>query len=98
MKIKNMIAALCITFAMVGCHKMTFVQDNVTPAPDSTNQRYVSLIYGLVEFSDPVNLQNTCSGGWGTVKTEVDFVNGLLSSFLGQIASFQNVETKCAQK
>ncbi len=83
-----------------GCTTIHFDR-NVTQEPNPTiiNQWHHNALLALVEVSDPVNLEQECGEQeWSSVKTELSFINGLLSGIVNQIAPIwypKTVEISC---
>ena len=73
--------ALLLSAALMlgGCYKIDYVRSTPSSGvPTSTEWHHIGII-GLVEFSDPVPLQNICPTGFSKVHHEVSFINGLVT-------------------
>ncbi|KZZ44173.1 hypothetical protein A3759_30190 [Thalassolituus sp. HI0120] len=70
---------------MAGCSTIHFDRNPEPQAtPFQTEEWHHNAILALVEVSDPVNLEDKCEGNkeWTSVKTELTFVNGLVSGLV----------------
>ena len=58
-----------------------------------------NVVFALVEVSDPVDLEKECGDKeWSSVKTELTFINGLVSGIVNSIAPLwypKTVEVSC---
>lgn len=64
--------------AMTGCSTIYFHRG--TDENQVTHKEWHhNGIFGLVEFSDPVDLSNHCGSSWKTIKTEETFIQGLIA-------------------
>ena len=74
--------ALLAGLLMSGCYKIDYLRDvPAAPAPSLTSWHHIG-IFGLVEFSDPVPLQNICPTGFSRVHQEVSPMNALVIALL----------------
>lgn len=76
------VAAVVGSLAVTGCHQIYF--HNGGPAVDNKDAAQYSEwhhggVFGLVEFSEPVDVKSRCKHGWNTVQTENSFLTGLVS-------------------
>lgn len=76
------ITALLVSLSSAGCSKIYY--HNGGPSVANKDDAQYSIwhqggIFGLVEFSDPVDLKKHCPHGWNTVETENSFLTGLVS-------------------
>ena len=55
-----------------------------------------SVLWGLVEVSEPIDLQQTCPEGWAEMHTHTTFVNGLLDFLTIGIYNPQTVTVQCS--
>ena len=78
------LAALFVTSMVTGCHKIYYHNGGSLVANKATanvNEWHHDGVFGLVEFSEPVDLKRYCAGkGWSTVETENSFLTGLVSA------------------
>lgn len=78
---KNFILSI-ILLAAAGCHKIYYHNGGPSVA-NKSNAQYQEWhhggVFGLVEFSDPVDLKSHCKNGWNTIETENSFLTGLVS-------------------
>jgi len=86
--------ALLLSAALMlsGCYKIDYVRGAPSsPVPSASEWHHIGII-GLVEFSDPVALQNICPTGFARVHHEVSVANRLVTmalSFVGASALYQ---------
>ena len=74
---KNLLAAF-IFIGMTGCSTIYF-HNNSTDTQTSFEEWHHDGIFGLVEFSDPIDSQDRCKGAsWKTIKVEETFIQGLV--------------------
>ncbi len=64
-----------------GCYKIDYVQGPSDPFPSETEWHHIG-IFGLVEFTNPVRLDQICPQGWARVHNERSFLNGLVTRVL----------------
>lgn len=84
-----------------GCSTMVFVngtsgdQGRAGPVAALENEEWHhDGVFGLVEFSPPVDLQNRCNGSdWKSVKIEKTFVNGLASAVVNSALAIPAAKT-----
>lgn len=82
MKKKLVIAIFLVGIATSGCHKIYYHNGGPAVANKASaqyNEWHHDGVFGLVEFSEPVNLKTRCQKGWDTVETENSFLTGLVS-------------------
>jgi hypothetical protein len=89
--------ALAIAFFSQSCTTITFVRD-----PKSTRTNYSewhhNWIFGLMEGSDPVDMNARCNGAeWKTITTEHTFIQALVNGITYQMYNPHNVEFACAR-
>ena len=77
--------ALCAAVALTaGCNQIYYHNGGPAVANKAAaqyNEWHHDGVFGLVEFSEPVNLKARCERGWDTVETENSFLTGLVSAF-----------------
>jgi hypothetical protein len=44
----------------------------------ATDRWHHTIVAGMAEISDPVDLDTDCPGGWSTINEEYSFLNGLV--------------------
>jgi hypothetical protein len=60
------------------------------------NQRWHhTLVGGLAEISDPIDLDAVCPQGWATIHEEYTFLNGLVAGFTEQIYTPRTYTVTC---
>ncbi len=74
---KHLLTTL-IFLGMTGCSTIYFQRDAQTTSTQYEEWHHDGIL-GLVEFSDPVDMNQRCNGSsWKTIKTEETFVQGLV--------------------
>ncbi len=76
------IAFSIATVALTGCHKIYYHNGGSMVANKASAQyndwHHIGVL-GLVEFSDPIPLNQKCQSKWSTLETENSFLTGLVS-------------------
>lgn len=79
-----------VVFAMIclsGCTTINFENGTASNEAFETEKWHHNVALGLVEVSDPVNLEEECSNkDWERVQTELSFINGLASGVVNVFA------------
>lgn len=83
-----------------GCTTIHFDRNaNLDLNASKTEKWHHNAILALVEVSDPVNLEQECGDQeWSSVKTELSFVNGLVSGLVNFVVPVwypKTVEVSC---
>ena len=68
-----------------GCYKIDYVTGMPSQGTPTVEQWHHIGVFALVEFSDPVPLQQICPNGFSKVHHEVSFINGAASYALGLV-------------
>jgi hypothetical protein len=55
------------------------------PAPLATERWHHTLVFGIAEISDPIDLEALCPQGWASIHEEYTFLNGLAAGVTSQI-------------
>lgn len=80
---KILVCALSVVaIAVSGCHKIYYHNGGPSVANKTAanyNDWHHDGVFGIVEFSDPIDLKKYCERGWNTVETENSFLTGLVS-------------------
>ena len=85
------------SFTGAGCYNHTFVQGNVMPYPmPSMDAMSWSLIYGLINLSGEVHLEQVCPGGVARIQDELDVLDWFISAITGGILTPTHVTVWCA--
>ena len=89
-------AFLLAALAVSGCYKIDYVNGGSPSAyADSTEWHHIAIM-GLMEFSEPVALDQICPDGFAKVHHEVSLVNGLVSYIIGYgLYSPSTIEVYC---
>ncbi len=93
---KKFLIIASVMFALTGCYKIT-LQNGARPvmAP-SQGEWHHDGVLGLVEFSDPVDMQNRCHGHtWESVRVHQTFVQGLVSGVTYSLYNPWDVAYSC---
>jgi len=67
-----------------GCYKIDYVQGPSQPYPQRVEWHHIG-IFGLVEFSEPVRLDQICPQGFARVHNERSVLNSLVTIALGTV-------------
>jgi hypothetical protein len=83
-----------------GCTTIHFDKNATIDTNSITVEKWHHNVIGaLIEVSDPVNLEKECgSQEWSSVKTELTFINGLVSGLVNFVAPVwypKTVEISC---
>ena len=80
---KILISALSIvTLAVSGCNQIYYHNGTASVANKSMaeyNEWHHVGVFGIVEFSPPIDIKGHCPRGWDTIQTENSFLSGLVS-------------------
>jgi hypothetical protein len=68
----------------------------VMPAPLATGRWHHTLVGGLAEIADPIDLEALCPQGWATINEEYSFLNGLAASVTSQIYTPRTYTVTCS--
>jgi hypothetical protein len=91
---------LITAILLSGCTTIHFDRNaNLDLNASKTEKWHHNTLGALVEVSDPVNLEQECGDQeWSSVKTELTFINGLVSSLVNFVAPVwypKTVEISC---
>ena len=75
---------LLALLSLNGCYKIDYVQGPSEPYATQSEWHHIGIL-GLVEFSDPVRLDQICPGGWAKVHNEISVLHGLVTVALGTV-------------
>lgn len=75
---------LSLGLITTGCYKIDYVGGPAEPVPAHTEWHHIG-IFGLAEFSAPVQLSAICPQGFARVHNERSFLNGLTTWALGTV-------------
>ena len=76
------ILLLSSLFFLASCYTIHFSKKSSVPVSYQTSQWYHIGLHGLLEFSDPVNLEKICpKNSWSSVRVRTGFLQGLVSFF-----------------
>jgi len=77
---KAVLLSACLLL-MPSCYTMHFSKDSSRSTFYQTSQWHHIGLWGLMEFSDPVNLERICpKDSWESVRVRTGFVQGLVRS------------------
>jgi hypothetical protein len=68
------------------CYKIDYVTGLQSSSVPTASEWHHIGIFGLVEFSEPVPLQQICPTGFAKVHNETSFANGAVTFALGLVA------------
>jgi hypothetical protein len=101
MKTIKILSAILLLGAASGCSTIYFHNGGQTGYATEESEWHHDGVFGLVEFSDPVNMSARCEDskhGWDTVKTERTFLNGLVSGLTWSLYDPWEVSMSCNNK
>ncbi len=80
-KLKSAVGVAIASILSVGCSTIHFQNGQSSMPREKASEWHHTGIFTLVEFSDPVDLNDRCRGkSWDTVTTKRTFINGLAGS------------------
>lgn len=97
----KLLITLSLTFIfLTGCTTIHFDKDTPTNATATETQNWHhNVVLGLIEISDPVDLEEECKDKeWTSVQTELSFVDGFVSAVVNSFAPIwypKTVTTSC---
>lgn len=90
------IILLPLLFSLTACSTIQFSQTDTYSEEVTSASWHHGGIFGLVEFSDPVNLKQACDGKeLKTFTTEQTFLQGLVSGVTYSLYTPRNVAVAC---
>ena len=96
--VRRAVLAGALMLSVSGCYT-TRIHSGVpgTMLSPMANERWHhTLIAGLAEVSDPVDLDGVCPpGAWGTISEELSFLNGLVGAVTWQIYAPRTYTITC---
>ena len=96
-KATSLIAPILLGLSLVGCMNHTYVNPSATPeAEASYSGSYHHIIFGLIDLSKEVNLEQVCPNGVAKIENKQSFVNGLVTCITGNIYSPTSVKVWCS--
>lgn len=97
---KRLMVALLACFLVVGpltgCFKHTYTTDAEVSGSADYNKWQHHLIYGLVNLSGDIKLNQVCPNGVAKINQKTTFVNGLVRQITGAIYGPTTVRIWCA--
>jgi hypothetical protein len=98
-KFVAMAAFAAVTIVAAGCHKIYYHNGGplvANKASAKANEWHHIGVFGLVEFSKPVDLKAYCpTKGWSTIETENSFLSGLVSGVTYSIYTPREANIVC---
>lgn len=91
----NRSIALLMIAALGGCYKINYLNAGAPSGVPKDTEMHLGLIYGLVELSEPVNVDEICPKTFRAAHTEVGVVDWLVSLITGSILTPTTVEVYC---
>lgn len=95
---RTLIGIGLLVCGLTGCFTTRVVvsrEPSAGPAFDYDGRFHHDGIFGLVEFSDPVNLDTVCPGGVAYVEQETTFIAGLCQALTQNLYNPQAVTVFC---
>ncbi len=78
-----MLASLTLT----GCYKITYHNGNGAGAYPTSETWHHGAVYGIVEITKPVQLNQVCPTGFAKVHNEISLVNGVAMYVVGSVTA-----------
>ncbi len=89
---------LALATVLSGCSTIHFDNARTRNQPLGYYEWHHDAVLGLVELSDPVDLNARCDGkDWTSVKIELTFVQGLVTMATWHLYNPWNVEIACSK-
>ena len=78
---------ILLSMVLSSCYTIHFVRDTNSPTYHYSFSKWHHIgLWGLMEFSQPVNLSSYCrSGNWSAVRTQLGFMQGLVAVLVNGI-------------
>jgi hypothetical protein len=84
--------------ALTGCFHIRYTNDTPVAAEPAQQNWHHNVVFGLVEVSEPENVNKACPSAVGLVKSEQSFVAGLVSLLTLNIYTPTDVIIYCSAK
>jgi hypothetical protein len=73
------LAVLVAVASLTGCFHVRYTNDTPVAAEPAQQGWHHNVVFGLVEVSEPENVNKACPNGVGLVRSEQSFVAGLVN-------------------
>lgn len=94
--IGSLFVVAALGLLLVGCFKHQYVAPNSSAQPSpSYSSWHHHFVWGLINASGQVNLEQVCPQGIARIENEMSFVNGLVTVFTGALYQPTTVEVYC---
>jgi len=84
-KLLGVAAGVLAITNLTACYKVTYSTNNPSAPGPASEDLYHNVIFGLVELSDPVPLNQICPNGFAKVHNEMDIVSAAITLGLNVI-------------
>ncbi len=78
---------LLASLTLTGCYKITYHNGNGGGAYPTSEQWHHGAIYGILEISKPVQLNQVCPSGFAKVHNEISLVNSVAMWVVGSVTA-----------
>ncbi len=78
---------LLASLSLTGCYKITYHNGNGGGAYPTSEQWHHGAIYGILEISKPVQLNQVCPSGFAKVHNEISLGNGVAMYVFGSVTA-----------
>ncbi|OFZ79418.1 MAG: hypothetical protein A2583_02935 [Bdellovibrionales bacterium RIFOXYD1_FULL_53_11] len=96
-KLTIIFMALALMAAATGCSTMYFHNGGDKAQVMTNDKWHHDGVFGLVEFSDPEDMNAKCEGAFKTIKVERTFINGLVRSLTYSLYDPWEVSYACSK-
>jgi hypothetical protein len=96
--LRALLLAAAVAAVAGGCYttRVHSGMPGAIPAPLATERWHHTLVGGLAEVSDPIDLEALCPQGWASIHEEYTFLNGLVASVTEQIYTPRTYTVTCS--
>lgn len=78
---------LLASLALTGCYKISYHNGNGGGGYPASEQWHHGAVYGIIEITKPVQLNQICPGGFAKVHNEISLVNGVAMWVVGSVTA-----------
>jgi len=89
---------LAVATSLTGCFHIRYTNDVPVAAEAAQKNWHHGVVFGLVEVSDPENVNKACPNGFGLAKSEESFVAGLVNLITLSLYNPTDVLIYCTAK
>jgi hypothetical protein len=98
-RIRQIVLAGVLLLGLGGCYTTRIHSGNqgTLPSPMATERWHHTLVVGLAEVSDPIDLDSVCPArSWATIDEKLTFVNGFVAGVTNQIYTPRTYTVTCS--